>query len=313
MNQILSVEDISDKVKKRRQRMNSGPAEINNVVRFFAIAILVFGIFIIGSACYGMYKESQKEEIPIKPVMNVSQPTEKEVSLKVEHNKELSSITYSWNDEEATQVPCQGQKQVETSIEIPTGTNTLTIRAVDVAGQETSFQRNYTREGEININIEADGANIKVTADGKKQLSYMTYRWDEEEETKIDINSTSTEQVIEIPKGLHTLTVIVVDENNTTETKTQEVNGVTKPELEISTDGADNFIIKASDEQGIKKVEFVINEEETYLLNLEEVYELEERKQFEYAYPLHDGRNRLDVTVYNESDVTETKSVVVNK
>ena len=81
----------------------------------------------------------------------------------------------------------------------------------------------------------------------------MTYRWDEDEETKIDINDTSIETSIEIPKGLHTLTLIAVDENNKSETIEQEVNGVTRPNLLVTTDGSSNFIIKASDEQGIKK------------------------------------------------------------
>ena len=61
----------------------------------------------------------------------------------------------------------------------------------------------------------------------KNELSYMTYRWDEDEEQTVQINSTTTEQLIEIPKGQHTLTVSVVDINNNTETKEQEVKGVT--------------------------------------------------------------------------------------
>ena len=154
---------------------------------------------------------------------------------------------------------------------------------------------------------------MKITANGINQLQYMTYRWDEEDETRIDIENNSIEETIEIPKGLHTLTVIVVDVNNQTETKEQEVNGVTKPKLEVTTDGSDNFIIKASDEQGIKKIEFIINEEERYVLNLEKELSLEERKEFEYAYPLHEGENKLEVTVYNESDVTETFRALVRK
>lgn len=140
----------------------------------------------------------------------------------------------------------------------------------------------------------------------------MTYRWDSEEETKVDINGDQIEQTIEIPKGLHTLTVIVVDENNKTESMEQDVNGVTKPKLDVTTDGS-NFIIKASDEQGLKKVEFIINETEKYMLNLETQLSLEERKEFEYAYPLHDGENKLEITVYNENDVTETFRALVNK
>lgn len=48
--------------------------------------------------------------------------------------------------------------------------------------------------------------------------------------------------------------------------------------------------------EGIKKVEFIINENERYKLDLDKVYSLEQ-KQFEYAYPLHDGENRLNQSV----------------
>ena len=41
MNQILST-DISGNKKKNK---NSKPIEINNIVKFFAIAIIIFGIF----------------------------------------------------------------------------------------------------------------------------------------------------------------------------------------------------------------------------------------------------------------------------
>lgn len=50
------------------------------------------------------------------------------------------------------------------------------------------------------------------------------------------------------------------------------------------------------------------------MLDLTKAYEsVEDRKEFEYSYPLHDGENKLEVTVYNESDVTETFKALVNK
>lgn len=314
MNQILSVDNYQkEKGKKNKRKQSSGPIEISNILKFFSIAILIFGIFMIGSGSYSMYKQSTQKVSSIKPVIYVEQTAEKEILLKVTHNKALVKLTYSWNDKEATEVPCNEKKEVETRIEIPTGTNTLTIYASDIDGQDIEHKKVYTVESDISINIEPEGNNLKIAANGNNKLLYMTYRWDEEDEETVEINDYQAEKIIEIPKGLHKLTVIAVDENNTTETKEQEVNGVTKPKLEVTTDGANNFIIKASDEQGIKKVEFIINETEKYRLDLEKVYSLEERKEFEYSYPLHDGENKLEVTVYNESNVTETFKAFVNK
>lgn len=322
LNQILNVDDSNNhkrekatktKMPKMPKTKNSEPIAIHTIVKFFAIAILIFGICMIGSGSYSMYKEASKEVSKTKPVIYVEQTSAEELLLKITHNKELVSITYDWNEEGSVQIPANGRKQVETIIEIPTGTNTLKVYASDIEGQEIEYEQVYTVESDININIEPEGNNLKVTANGVNNLQFMTYRWDEEEETRVDIEGNEIEETIEIPKGLHTLTINVVDINNKTETKEQEVNGVTKPKLEVTTDGSDNFIIKASDEEGIKKVQFIINEEERYELDLESQLSPEDRKEFEYSYPLHDGENKLEVTVYNNSDVTETFRALVEK
>ena len=309
MNQILSVEDTKKKNKKsKKQKMprNSGPVAIESILKFFAIAILIFGIFMIGSGSYSMYTNSQEETANVKPTIQVEE-SETEITLRVSHSRALSKVTYKWNNDEEVELQASGKREVSQTIEIPTGENTLTIYAQDENGQETTYQKSYTLEGDITIDFALDGNNIKVTASGKNELSYMTYRWDEEEETRVDINNTQIEQSIEIPKGQHTLTVIVVDENNTTETKEQEVKGVTKPNLEITTDGSSNFIIKVSDEEGLKRLEFTVNDTDKYKL------ELEGRTELEYQWPIEEGENILDVTVFNQSDVTETMRVRVNK
>ncbi len=312
LNQILSVDNSKIGKTKKTKRRSTGPIEIESILKFFSITLLVFGIFMISSGSYSMYKEATKEVVGSKPVIYVEQTTETEILLKVSHDKELTKITYHWNDEGATEIATNGKKEIEARIEIPTGTNTLTVYASDINGEEIDYKKAYTVEGDININIEPEGNNLKITANGKNQLQYMTYRWDEEEETKVDINNSQIEQTIEIPKGLHTLTVIVVDQNNKTEKKEQEVKGVTKPKLEVTTDGL-AFFIKASDEQGLTKVEFIINETQKFRLDLKAELSLEERKQFEYQYPLQDGENKLEITVYNESDVTETFKARFNK
>lgn len=312
LNQILSVDNNNKEKGKKTKTKNSGPIEIHSILRFFCIVIVIFGICMIGTGSYSMYKEASKETAKTKPIIHVEPASETEILLRVTHDKELARITYDWNDEGEIEVSVNHKKEVNTTIEIPTGTNTLKVYAKDINGQEIKYEKVYTIEPDININIEPEGNNLKVTVNGINQLQYMTYRWDEEDETRIDLEGNEVEEIIEIPKGLHTLTIIVVDINNKTETKEQEVNGVTKPKLEVTTDGS-AFFIKASDEQGIKKVEFIINEVEKYRLDLEAQLSPENRKEFEYSYPLNDGENKLEVTVYNDSDVTETFKALFNK
>lgn len=312
MNQILSVEQPKKEIKQKVK--SNEPIEINKIVKFFAISMIIFGIVIISSASYSMYKGTQVGNTQAKPTIYVEDISESQLKLQVSHTKPLQKVTYSWNNEEPVDLEAKGKKKVEQTIEIPTGENTLNVYAIDQNGKEISYPKTYTRQGEMNINFEVDGANLKIIAEGKEQLAYMTYRWDEEEEKTIEINDIKTEQSIEIPKGQHKLTVVVVDINNKTETKEQEVKGVTKPKLEITTDGSANFIINASDEEGISKIEFIINEKEKYVLDLTKAFSsVEQRKQISYPYPLHDGENKLEVTVYNDSGITETQRVKVNK
>ena len=304
LNQILSVENNKGKDKKVK---SSGPIAINSILKFFSIALIIFGIFMIGTGSYSMYKNSQEDVSKVKPTIYVEEISETELLLKVSHSKSLSKITYNWNSEQIIEIECNGEKEITQEIEIPKGTNILNIYASDINGQEVRYERQYSLKANIDINIEVEGNNLKVTATGQDELAYMTYRWDDEEETKVDINDTKIEQKIEIPKGLHTLTVIVVDKNNQTETKEQEVKGVTKPKLEVTTDGSANFIIRASDEQGLKRIELIIDETKKYKADLTG------RTEFEYKVPLKEGENKLEVTIYNENDISETSKKKVTK
>lgn len=310
MNQILSVDNNSSRPKKEKikKTKNRGPIEITSIVKFFSIALIIFGVFFIGTGSYSMYKESQNSKVPTKPTISVETLTESSMKLKVTQDKAIEKLTYRWNDEDETQISGNGRKTIEEQIQIPTGTNTLSVYAVDINGQEVTYTKEYTLQGDITIEeFEVTGSNIKITATGVNELSYMTYRWDEEEETRIDINNTTIEQEIEAPKGLHKLTVVVVDKNNNTETKSKDINGVTKPNLEVTTDGSANFIINASSEQGLKRVEFIINETEKFKLDLDG------RTELNYSYPLHDGENKLEVTVYDQNDVTATFKAKLTK
>lgn len=319
MNQILSVEPPKPKKEKKQKMRNSsggGTIEIDKIVRFFAIVLIVFGIVMIGSGSYSMYQGMQTGNTEAKPTISVQQVTETQLQIEVSHTTPLQRVTYNWNGEEMVELDASGKRSVQQTIEIPTGDNTLNIYATDQEGKETNYSQNYSIEGDISIDFAVEGSNLKVTASGKNEISYMTYRWDDEEEQRIDINAMTTEQLIEIPMGQHTLTVSVVDINNTTQTEEQEVKGVTRPTLEVTTDGSANFVIRASDDEGLTKVEVTIDEDENqkYMFNLEQIYSKEERKQFEYnKFALHDGENKIEVTVYNESGESQTARVLVNK
>lgn len=300
MNQILSVENNT----KKRKKLNDEATEIAKIIRFFAIALIIFGVFNIGIGSYAMYKDKKGvSNGSKKPIIEIEQKTEKEILLKVTSESSINEICYNWNGDAEKKITGNGRKSIEETIVIPAGENSLYVRATDVSGQTEIYQNEFTRNSKISIQVESADPNIKLKIEGQDEISYITYRWNNEEETQIDINSKIAEQEISVKEGINTLTITAVDINNETETLKKQIQGIdntNKPKVEVTTDGSSNFIIKGSDEKGLKRVEFIINETEKFFLNLDG------RKELEYAYPLHDGENKIEVTLYNLDDKTDT-------
>lgn len=295
MNQILSTSN-SEKNKK------GGPIEIHTIIKFFSIILIIFGVIMISTASYAIYKKSvDKNNIPTKPSITEEQKDHKTVLLKVTHDKAIDKIEYRWNEQEAKTITGNGRKYIEQEIKIPGGTNTLYVSAIDIEGQEISNEQIY--ETEDIIKMEINNGKVKVTAKVETEISYMTYRWDEEQEEKIDINATTVEQEIEIPMGEHTLTVILVDKNNETVTKEQKVKGVVKPKIQVKLDdNQENFLITVTDDSGLDRLEFIINgENKTLTAN-------EGQKEMKLKLPLKDGENRVEIIAYNLDGIQSDKT-----
>lgn len=293
MNQILATDNTSN--KKTR---NTGPTDIKKVLKVFLISMLIFGVFLIGLGIYSIYKQNKNENQEFtKPVITIAQKDDETVLLTVSHDKAIETIEYSWNDEEIETITGNGRKYIEQEITIPGGTNKLTVKAIDTNGQEISTSKEY--ETKDIINIETAGNKLKITAENSNEISYMTYRWDEEEETRVEINSKTIEQEIDIPVGEHTLTVILVDINNETITKEQKVKGVMKPTIEVTLDDAkENYLITIKDETGLSKVDVIIRGETT------SVTVEDGKKELKYKIKLNDGdENKLEITAYNTDGI----------
>lgn len=293
MNQILATDNTSN--KKTR---NTGPTDIKKVLKVFLISMLIFGVFLIGLGIYSIYKQNKNENQEFtKPVITIAQKDDETVLLTVSHDKAIETIEYSWNDEEIETITGNGRKYIEQEITIPGGTNKLTVKAIDTNGQEISTSKEY--ETKDIINIETAGNKLKITAENSNEISYMTYRWDEEEETRVEINSKTIEQEIDIPVGEYTLTVILVDINNETITKEQKVKGVMKPTIEVTLDDAkENYLITIKDETGLSKVDVIIRGETT------SVTVEDGKKELKYKIKLNDGdENKLEITAYNTDGI----------
>lgn len=310
MNQILSTSMPMDNKKKKEKKVNTNPVAIKSILKFFAIAMLIFGIFTIGTGAYAVFKnQSDQQEQNLEPSISIEDKDEETILLKVVHKKNIAKLEYRWNDEESTVVNGNNGKYIEKQIKVPSGKNTLHVLVVDEDGKEIPYEKQYERESKINF--EVSGNKIKITYEGDKKVSYMTYRWDEEEEKTIQINDTKIDQEIDAIKGLHTLTVIVVDEDNNTDTKVQKINGVSKPKITVAVDDAkQHFVIKASDDEKITTIVFRLNQDDNqyYTLNIADM----NYNDIQYVLPmeLQSGENTIEVTIKNASGVTEESGII---
>ena len=309
MNQILATSNPT--TKKTKQKRNGGPADIKTIVRVFAITMLVFGVFMIGTGSYAIYKDNEANNSEItKPVITETLNEDSTaVVLTVTHDKAIDRIEYSWNDDEVQTITGNGRRYIEQEIEIPGGTNTLNVRAIDTQGQEISTQREFTSEEIINLTI-SENNKLKITAESETEIAYMTYRWDEEEEQRVDINSTTVDQEIDVPMGTHDIMVTLVDVNNETTTKEQTVMGTTKPTINIEADDAgEYYLITITDETGLERVDLTLRgEQRTITVENGE-------KELKYKLKLNAGdENRLEITAYNVDGIaSDTRRVSAPK
>ena len=307
MNQILEVGTTSNKGRTK------APVEIGKIIKFFAISMIIFGLFMVGSGTYAMYKFSEVERnVIIKPEIEEISKGEDKILLRVKHRKEIKTVEYSWNDEAPNVINGNGRKSIEQEIVIPGGKNTLNVKAIDVDGQEISQPKEYIAPDIIKLELAMN--KLIITAENEEEISYMTYRWNNEDEQKIDINSNVVNQEIEIPKGDNTITIVLVDRNNKTIMKKQKIKGVMKPTIGVTLD--DNkqyFVIKASDENGLDKIEFTITNSKIsgkkYRLRANN-----KEKELEYKYKLEEGINYIEASSYSVDGVkSDTKKAKATK
>ena len=310
MNQILST-DMPNGAKKK----NRGTTDTRKVIKIFAIILLVFAVFLIGTGAYSIYMNGKEQKVElVKPTIAIENKTDRLLLLKVMGQNAITEISYKWNSGEETIVSGNNQKYVEKEIDIPLGKNTIYIVAKDEYGQEITYEREYVTQS--NIQLEVSGSKILVSYESDKEIAYMTYKWDDGEENIININNTIIDEKLDVIRGLHELTVKVVDIDNNEDVKVQTINGVSKPEIEISVDEArEHFVIKATDEQELEKMEIRLDQDDNkkFVLNLSEIEAIKNELTYTFPIELHSGANIIEVTVYNSDGLSEYAAAQYDK
>lgn len=310
MNQILSMQMQKEESinKNKGYKSSNNKIAVASAVRLFAILILIFGIILIGDSVYGIVSSAPKEKD------NPSVSTESigaEAIIRIVTQKPLKQMTYRWGDGEETVVEGNGTVELEVTIDIPTGNNILNIKVTDYYGNETEYQKQYINQRTDNtkptIEISSVGSKLNIRATDNTEMSYIAYKWNEEEETRVDIDENAQDKKtletrIEVKKGQNTLTIIAVDKDGNRETRTETIKGANKPTFEITSEG-NNLLINAKDEEGISKISITVDGVTTDTGNTPI-----NQKEVTARQELTSGSHTITVIVTNMSGLTEEQS-----
>ncbi len=306
MNQILMVEN-KNKTKNKRNRENSGPAEIKSVIRFFAIVIIIFGLCIIGHSSYAMYIDAKGNNTENLPQINVSRINDTLI-VDVQSVNIIDKFKYNWTNSEQTSIS-EGVANFQEEIILPNASDTLTIILEDETGRAVTYTKEIFLDGvdivkpTIDI-MQGEGSSIRLTATDETQIEYMTYRIDDGEEIRIDKNNmedrTIEYAITEIPRGEHTLYATAVDSSGNIETtETPVIVSSERPTIKnISIDQeAGKIIIEAADVDGIQSIEVNLNGA---------VYTMNDVNRTEATFSLNlvEGTNTISIKLTNVNGLT---------
>ncbi len=304
MNQILMVEN---KKKTKKNKNSSKPIEIKNIIRFFAIVIIIFAICIISHSSYALYREAKGNNT--SNLANITLTRENDTLIvDVQSKYIIEKFKYNWENSQQTSIS-EGSNSFEEEIILPSENNVLTIILEDETGRAVTYTKEIILDGiditKPSIEIEqGQGASIRINAVDETKIEYITYRIDDGEEVKIERNEDN-DKIIEyilkdMPRGEHTLYATAVDSfGNIAAEEAPIIISSERPTIKnISIDQENSkIIIEAADVDGIKAIEVNLNGA---------VYSMNDVNRTEATFSLNiqEGKNTISIKLTNVNGIT---------
>lgn len=254
-----NMPDFSNNVinnKNENRNSYSARNKTKKVSRIYAIILIVIGIVLIGKSVLAIsFANKNNVDAPQVSVNKMG----REIVVNVLASEPIKEIKYYWNTEQESVIQGNEKNELSFDTNIPNGNNILNIIVIDKRGNKSYFKKQYIYEsddtGKPEINIETVDGKLKITATDDKKMSYISYKWNDGAETKIEANSDEKEisQEIEVESGKNELTIIAVDAEGNQEERTEKIIGDTKPDVSLSI--KNNVLsINAKDDEGISKI-----------------------------------------------------------
>lgn len=296
MNQILSTGDKEEK------------SNINNIVRFFCVIIIVFAIFFIIQGTYALvkYKDEKTAATANTPNVVVSSKGGSAI-INVKSNNRISKLLYSWNDGEQMEINVQNKTELEQEVIVPNGDCTLNIVIIDSKGASYKYEQKFEYDPSVDIvmpeiKITAVPGKINIEAKDNIEMAYITYKWNNEQEVKIEASGEDRSKIvqeIEVKKGTNTLTIVATDKAGNIAQDEKDILGASKPKVSVGKSGS-NLIIKVTDDDEVTKVDYNFNG-----TNYTKENTGENKKEFEFKQEMKQGENVIVIKAYNKSGLVQ--------
>ena len=314
MNQILDYNP--------NKSSGGGSSGSDKVTRVFALIMICFAICLIGGGAYNLINNKDDNIVAEPSATQAKIIIEKEddgILVKVSHDKVIKKMLYSWDTQKEISIDGKNSSTMEEKIQFLAGTHTLNIKVVDIDGAETLYQEEIeseTGEDQVFPVIEysvTEDKKLKITATDETEISYVTYRWKNEEEFRVDVSDEDKKKIdfeIDIRKGKNDVVIVAVDANNNASNKQGSFTGVTKPDITVTISADKRTVdIKCYHENGIKDVGLNIND-------LDYQVDLQGETPTDVDLPgieLAEGDNTIKVTARSVDDtITEVVEEVVS-
>ena len=318
MNQILYT--IENEQEKNRMR---------SITLFFGIVIIIFGILLMTTGGYSIAVSSAEKQKAIEaarvPIVELSFEDNKAI-INVTHSKEIKTIEYYWNNEEAVILNKSGEEKITETIDVPAGKNTLNVKATDTSGKNASISKEFVYEGTYMDLSVIDNKSLKIVVTDVKGLQSVTYKWNDGEEVTAypsGEDTTVIEIVSNIPIGLNKIEVKAINNDNEIETKEMQVQGITKPIMDINPNEDKTMInLDFKDVQGIlsysykvsnapledliKDGKLIDNAKQKLTQIISESKEGNGQKHITEQITFNEGFNFVEVTITNIEGAEET-------
>ncbi|MGN1269527.1 MAG: hypothetical protein ACI4UU_01470 [Clostridia bacterium] len=308
MNQILVTEKSSKKINKNKNKNknNNNKIEIVPIIRFFAVSIMMFGIVMLGQGSYAIYRNAEDRKPSNIPYVTVGRINDRAI-IYVEHNVEISKITYSWNNGEENVIPV-GTTNTKEEILLSGYDSVLNLTIEDINGKQVTFKKQYYLNNEDitkpSIEIYAEDGNDKmiITAKDETAMGYVSYKWGDEETVVIKASQEGQRQIqqeVTLTPGTKTIKVIAEDKNGNIEQIEKEVViSTSKPVMTIYR-GKNDFTLNVVDKDGVKDITINLNGQifEKKNINLKNVTV--------GVLKLREGNNTVAIEVTNVSGYTQ--------